>query len=43
MNHQDTKTTKVHQDGPGAVVDGIAHEVIGAAIEVHRNLGPGFL
>jgi GxxExxY protein len=28
---------------PGAEMDGLAHEVIGAAIEVHRNLGPGFL
>lgn len=28
---------------PGSVVDQIAHLVIGAAIEVHRVLGPGFL
>jgi len=43
MNHQGTKGTKVHQGGPGPVADDIAHEVIGAAIEVHRHLGPGFL
>lgn len=28
---------------PGKVVDKLAHDVIGAAIEVHRTLGPGFL
>ncbi len=28
---------------PGAEVDQLAHQVIGAAIEVHRTLGPGFL
>lgn len=28
---------------PGEEVDRLAHEVIGAAIEVHRTLGPGFL
>ena len=28
---------------PGERVDRIAREVIGAAIEVHRTLGPGFL
>jgi len=43
LNHQGTKDTKVHQGGPGFVADDIAHEVIGAAIEVHRHLGPGFL
>jgi GxxExxY protein len=31
------------EDGPGVEVDRLAHEVIGAAIEVHRALGPGFL
>jgi GxxExxY protein len=40
MNHQDTKDTKT---GPGDEVDRLAHEVIGAAIDVHRHLGPGFL
>jgi GxxExxY protein len=28
---------------PGKRVDDLAHQVIGAAIEVHRILGPGFL
>lgn len=28
---------------PSAEIDQLAHSVIGAAIEVHRNLGPGFL
>jgi GxxExxY protein len=29
--------------GPGEEVDVLARQVIGAAIEVHRTLGPGFL
>jgi GxxExxY protein len=28
---------------PGEAIDKLAHEVIGAAIEVHRTLGPGYL
>ena len=28
---------------PGDELDRLAHTVIGAAIEVHRHLGPGFL
>ena len=28
---------------PNAELDGLAHRVIGAAIEVHRHLGAGFL
>jgi GxxExxY protein len=40
MNRQDAKDAKT---GPGEELDRLAHEVIGAAIEVHRTLGPGFL
>ena len=28
---------------PGPELDALVHETIGAAIEVHRALGPGFL
>lgn len=28
---------------PGKQLDEMAHQVIGAAIEVHRHLGPGYL
>src|SRR5512134_2947555 len=30
-------------DEPGAKLDQLAHAVIGAAIEVHRLLGPGYV
>lgn len=44
MNHQDTKdTTKELRNEPDAELDRLAHCVIGAALEVHRTLGPGFL
>ena len=44
MNRQDAKVAK--DSGvvePSAELDDLAHRVIGAAIEVHRFLGPGFL
>ena len=41
MNRQDAKVAKRAE--PSAAVDQMARGVIGAAIEVHRVLGPGFL
>lgn len=38
LNHKDTKNTKMD-----AKVEEMANRVIGAAIEIHRHLGPGFL
>jgi GxxExxY protein len=40
MNRQDAESAK---EEPSAELDRLAHAVIGAAIEVHRHLGPGFL
>jgi len=40
MNRQDAKSA---MDEPSKLVDQLAHSVIGAAIEVHRHLGPGYL
>jgi len=39
MNRQDAKAAKE----PEGYVDRVAHDVIGAAIDVHRELGPGYL
>src|SRR5215510_13492328 len=39
-NHQDTKNTKA---APSFYLDQLARSVIGAALAVHRALGPGFL
>lgn len=39
MAQQDAKDKKE----PSLLADNLAREVIGAAIEVHRHLGPGFL
>jgi GxxExxY protein len=41
MNRQDAK--KNNRNEPDEVLDQLARDVIGAAIEVHRILGPGFL
>ncbi|HJQ27329.1 MAG TPA: GxxExxY protein [Blastocatellia bacterium] len=41
INRQDAKTAKKRE--PDAELDHLAQLVIGAAIEVHRTLGPGFL
>jgi GxxExxY protein len=40
MNRQDAKDAKME---PSREIDELAHSVIGAAIEVHRHLGPGYL
>jgi GxxExxY protein len=40
LNRQDAKTAKKE---PERELDQLAHAVIGAGIEVHRTLGPGFL
>ena len=40
MNRQGAKVAKIEPDG---LVDAFARTVIGAAIEVHRHLGPGYL
>ena len=41
IDRQDSKTPRSLRE-PNAAVDNLAHRVIGAAIEVHRHLGPGF-
>jgi GxxExxY protein len=41
LDRQDAK--KIDRKEPGEELDQLARDVIGAAIEVHRVLGPGFL
>ena len=48
MNHGDTEDTKSTKNGKSweeisPELDALVTRVIGAAIEVHRTLGPGFL
>ena len=44
MNRQDAKVAKGEElEEPSTELDQLAHRVIGAAIEVHRVLGPGLL
>ena len=43
MNRQDAKAAEGLRVEPSTELDDLAHRVIGAAIEVHRLLGPGFL
>ena len=44
MNRQDAEVAKnLEWEEPGEELDELAHRVIGAAIEVHRLVGPGFL
>ena len=42
MSHQDDRDTWGRRE-PGSETDRVASEVLGAAVEVHRVLGPGLL
>src|SRR5687768_13541879 len=39
VHHRDTEGREGREDG----IDGLTHQIIGSAIEVHRILGPGLL
>jgi hypothetical protein len=41
FDRQEAKDAKGALCEPGERLDNLAHQVIGAAIEVHRHLGPG--
>ncbi|MEM1353938.1 MAG: GxxExxY protein [Planctomycetota bacterium] len=41
LERQDAKTPR-RQEEPSQAIDGLARQVIGAAIEVHKALGPGY-
>ncbi len=43
MNHEDAKEEERRMRQLGEQVEQLAYRAIGAAIEVHRLLGPGFL
>jgi GxxExxY protein len=43
LNRQDTEVAELDVDEPAAGLNRLTHRVIGAAIDVHRSLGPGLL
>lgn len=42
LHHEGTKATKVTKDHKASAL-ALSHEIVGAAIEVHRSIGPGLL
>jgi hypothetical protein len=43
VNREDAKDAKIFLEGGDRVLDELAYVVFGAALEVHRLLGPGYL
>jgi len=43
INHRDTEHTERKPNKPAQTTDPLTEKIIGAAIEVHRALGPGLL